>query len=370
MLASNIYRLYTSLNFSASKAVSYDQFVLWTAATNSLSDTVVVLDLLKSDSKQKYVWSVFNNWNVQDWAVYKNLENEEILLFGNRIDNNIYQAFSSGYTDLQTGSSTSTYECSFLTKRFDYGFSPIGLGQPENSRAMISYFSHPDKIKVADLLHVQGYITNGGTLYIDIMYNENGIFTTITKKIDAANDPLVIHAPTTAMAMAMLGIPTLGGSTVNDFNNLAFVNEYVPLPIQIGFKNIQFRFYTTTPGIHMAITGFAYNGRLMDAVHPALVQADSALGNNNTSIPTYTPSGSNLQIIPVKSWVFDYTPTQPVISSNLVYTVPNASQVVVYADGVKVKGNGVDYTFSGGNTITFTSGSQPDKYISLDYLPQ
>ena len=273
LISSNIYRLYKGLNFTLARAVAWNQFVFWSCATNTVSDTVLVLDLLKSTTKGKYVWTRFDNWGVQDWLVYNDSTGEN-LYFGNRVDGNIYQTFAADYVDMEQGSGKIPYACSFTSKRFDYGFSPVQLGQPENSRAMISYFSHPDKIKVADKMHIQGYITTTGTLYIDIMYNENGKFFVLTKSI-SGTDPLVTQATTTALAMVMLGIPMMGSGSIGDLSSLGFINMYIPLPIGIGFTNIQFKFYTSDPGVHWGITGFAYNGILKDAIPPNLIQQDS-----------------------------------------------------------------------------------------------
>jgi len=55
MISADIYRLYSALNFAQSRAVSWNQFVFWSCASNVVSDTVLVLDLLKSDKKGKYV---------------------------------------------------------------------------------------------------------------------------------------------------------------------------------------------------------------------------------------------------------------------------------------------------------------------------
>lgn len=84
----------------------------------------------------------------------------------------------------------------------------------------------------------------------------------------------------------------------------------------------------------------------------------------NESIQTLEDDINNLG-----GWVYDATPTGAVNGSNLVFTIPESSQVVVYADGVRVKGGGVTYTFSGGDTITFVSGLQPMSTLSVDYLP-
>lgn len=70
------------------------------------------------------------------------------------------------------------------------------------------------------------------------------------------------------------------------------------------------------------------------------------------------------------SWVMDATPSGLVNGSNLVFTLPvNASQVVFYADGERVKGAGITYMFDGLKTITFTAGNAPGSTTSVDYLP-
>lgn len=70
-----------------------------------------------------------------------------------------------------------------------------------------------------------------------------------------------------------------------------------------------------------------------------------------------------------EAWVRDYTPPQAVNGANTVFTIPqSASQVVVYADGMRVKGGGLDYTHND-DTITFAADRQPFAALSVDYLP-
>lgn len=270
LIASEIQNLYGILNFENSRAVSWNQFVFWTAATSVVSDTVIVLDLLKTSIEKKPCWTRFNNWGVQDWLIYKD-DSGEKLYFGNRTDGNIYETFTTDYVDLQTTTSQTPYSCSFLTKRYDYGYEMIPLGQNPQSRYSIAYASHPDKLKIADLLHMQGYMSTTGTLYVDIMYDENGRFVTITKQINGTDD-LVYQPKTTAQAMAMLGLPIMEGSIIDDLNTLGFFNLYIPLPIKYGFTNIQFKFYTTDSSMHWGLTGWGYNGILKDAIPAQLVQ--------------------------------------------------------------------------------------------------
>lgn len=69
------------------------------------------------------------------------------------------------------------------------------------------------------------------------------------------------------------------------------------------------------------------------------------------------------------AWVIDYQPPQA-LAGNAVFTIPvPASQIIVYADGQRVKGNGVTYTFSDDDTITFVAGLEPYSSLSVDYLP-
>jgi len=72
-----------------------------------------------------------------------------------------------------------------------------------------------------------------------------------------------------------------------------------------------------------------------------------------------------------ENWQMDVTPTGTVNGSNLVFTLPaDAEQVVVYADGMRVKGAGASYSHTAdSDTITFESGLQPFSTLSVDYLP-
>lgn len=83
-------------------------------------------------------------------------------------------------------------------------------------------------------------------------------------------------------------------------------------------------------------------------------------------------SGDSTQVVlQGEMWQMDITPTGTIDGSNLVFTLPaNAAQVVVYADGLRVKGGGIDYTHTVDTaTITFIGGRQPFGALSVDYLP-
>ena len=84
-----------------------------------------------------------------------------------------------------------------------------------------------------------------------------------------------------------------------------------------------------------------------------------------------TSNDSTQVVLRAENWQMDTTPTGTVNGATVEFTIANdASQAVVYADGMRVKGGGVDYTHvADSDTITFESGSQPYSTISVDYLP-
>jgi hypothetical protein len=91
-------------------------------------------------------------------------------------------------------------------------------------------------------------------------------------------------------------------------------------------------------------------------------------GRRNIRI-SYTGGYSAASININNYWVFNATPTGAVDGSNRVFTLPvNASQVVVYADGVRI--SSANYAFTADtDEITFNAGQQPTSTISVDYLP-
>lgn len=97
---------------------------------------------------------------------------------------------------------------------------------------------------------------------------------------------------------------------------------------------------------------------------------DDLLPIVDVTTPAETKKTTKGNFLKGVKWIHDYTPEEAVNGTNTVFTIPTtASQVIVYADGIRVKGSGETYTFSGGDTITFESGLQPMSSLSIDYLP-
>lgn len=84
---------------------------------------------------------------------------------------------------------------------------------------------------------------------------------------------------------------------------------------------------------------------------------------------TYTAGYSGFNVGITTVWVFNATPSGTVDGTNRTFTLPvNASQVVVYADGVRISSSNYAFT-ADTDTITFNAGYQPVTTISVDYLP-
>lgn len=90
-------------------------------------------------------------------------------------------------------------------------------------------------------------------------------------------------------------------------------------------------------------------------------------GRQNVRI-TYTGGFSGYSIGVNNFWFFNVTPTGTVDGSNGTFTLPeDASQVIVYADGVRLAASNVTFT-EGEAEFTIAEGYEPYTTIAVDYL--
>lgn len=83
---------------------------------------------------------------------------------------------------------------------------------------------------------------------------------------------------------------------------------------------------------------------------------------------TYTGGFSGYSIGVDNFWVFNTTPTGTVNGVNLTFTLPeDASQVIVYADGLREAASNVTFT-AGSASFTLAAGRAPTTTIAIDYL--
>lgn len=221
-----IHNLYQSLNFSTGRSVAFGTKILWACATSNAVDTILVFDTLRQ------YWTRFNNWPVADW-----LGHNSNLYFGSYQDGKIYKCFDNSYTD-----SSNPYTAYAYTKRYDFGTSSMP--------------------KTETRLFVQGYMNSATTLYCDVLFNEQGIQQKITYAIKG-NQQYVVQPITTALGMAMLGLPLMGGSVVDSENQIGLFKVYLALPNRYGFFNIQAKFYSTDAASQWSVTGIGLNPQMV-----------------------------------------------------------------------------------------------------------
>jgi len=93
--------------------------------------------------------------------------------------------------------------------------------------------------------------------------------------------------------------------------------------------------------------------------------------NVGTTVTTAFPVGTGGSIFGIGNtatageWIFNETPVGTINGVNTVFTIPSATQVVVYTDGLRTVQS--DYTIVG-TTLTFNSGRQPFSSLSIDYV--
>lgn len=264
VLSAKIQNLYQDLVFTNSRATTYQTKILWTCATKTAIDTILVYDILKN------YWTRFNNWPAKDW-----LNHSGNLYFGSSSDNKIYKAFDPVQTD--TNQSYLSYT---LTKRFDFGA--------------------PSIPKTLTAVYVQGYMNTSTTLYCDVLFNEYGTLQKVTYKIIGGR-AYVVQPITTALAMAMLGVPLLGSSDITSLSNQAVFKVYLGAPIRYSFFNIQFKFYSNDAAAVWSITGIGFNPRIDETIPSELVIGTAgevqttALQSNVYEIQLESGLGSLLQ---------------------------------------------------------------------------
>ena len=92
-------------------------------------------------------------------------------------------------------------------------------------------------------------------------------------------------------------------------------------------------------------------------------------GKQNIRV-TYTGGYSGYSIGVMNYWTFNIIPTGTVDGSNLTFTLPeDATQVIVYADGIRVLATNYSFT-AGAATFTFVAGQAPYSSIAVDYVPE
>lgn len=240
--------LYRSLNFTNSRTTTFLNKILWSCATNTANDTVLVYDTLRD------YWTRFNNWNVKDWCLHNSQ-----LLFGSRIDGNIYMAFDeNNFTDNST-----PYEAYLVSKQYDFG--------------------EPSLPKTETFVYVQGSISATTTLFFDISLAQGDNIKTTTYQV-LGNGDFVSSVLPEALAMVMLGLPMEGMGSTLDLDNKGIYRVYLPVPIRDGFYSLELKAYSHTAGDYWSLTGVGFNPELVKQVPSGMVGESIGVETLNTQV--------------------------------------------------------------------------------------
>ncbi len=212
-----------SLDFSDSRVATFDQKMLWTATSAITGDVIVVWDLLRK------IWTRFNNWPVKDW-----LNHNKQLLYGSRIDGNIYKTFTLPKIDHE-----SSFDAYFISKYYD-------MGQPSIPKTMGKLF-------------VSGYITETEELFFDVLFNIKGSLRTVTYKLNGSGK-LVFKSKLQALGMMMMGVFVAGSTEyTTDGEGMGYFTIYLAIPSRYGFYAIGIKPYSSVDGTDWGITGIGFS---------------------------------------------------------------------------------------------------------------
>jgi hypothetical protein len=226
-----------AISYRSCRASSYRQHALWAVSDPNGTGNIEVLvyDMLRQ------AWTRFTGWAVKDWARL----NDRIFYMENG-SGDIYEGFTPSFDD-----NSNPVEVELYTKRFNFG----AMSRP----------------KVNDLLYVQGYITPATELFVDVLFNEGGIFNTQTFKITQdARGVLVSQPLTDALGQATLGSVALGYIRSSQIGDVAFFRTYLGADLSKGYYNIQMRF-RSNKAAWWAITGIGFNPRINIATDSNMV---------------------------------------------------------------------------------------------------
>ena len=329
------------LDFTNTKTVAFDQKIFFSCTNNTLADTVLVFDLLRSKVRKGlyeydsvYVWTKFNNWPVKDWLIH----NDE-LYFGSRVDNKVYRCLTDAKIDGQT-----PYEARALTKAFDFG---QGAMPKTMGRMFVSGYISPQENLMFDLT----LITGNGIINLPYQLSGNGNFT-------------VLSIPK-ALAMSVLGDFDYGMEMFDAVTGI--FRAYLAIPARYGFYTIQMGVHSSVNGTDWGLTGIGFEP-WQEVRYPAAMEM-GVIGDTGTSVTIAQQfvSGGSSASSPVLIHFVDNEVPAGSGASFTISVAPNPlSSLMLTRDGELQEAGGVDYTLSG-NVITLNTALVSGEKLLASY---
>lgn len=234
-LSSRIFNYVNDLNFDNARVAYADQKIFWACSTGTVNNIILVYDLIRQ------AWTKFDSWNAKDI-----FSKSDVFYYLSRIDGKIYQGLV-GQNDVDT-----PFLSYFYTKRYNFG--------------------KPSVPKTADVVYIEGYMTDATEFFVDVIYNELGRLATRTYQINVDTDGLFFAPlPVSSLGLFPMGLLPLGLIPVSQIGSTGIFRGYLSIPNQYGFYNIQLKFYSLSASARWAITGYSVAPNINSAI-PSLMK--------------------------------------------------------------------------------------------------
>ena len=294
-------------SFTTSRGTFFNNKLIWTAKNPAIQDTMFVYDTIRN------AWTKFDSWNPIDMAVLGN----NTFLFLSSIDGNLYQGFT-GYTD-----NSNQYITSYTTKLHNLGRSALP--------------------KTMDAIYVEGYMTQGTTIYADVLFNERGLLFSQTYTMKVNNQGFIFtNENIDALGMLPINQGILDSLTPSQIQSFGFFRTYLSVPNSYGLYAVQVTFRTKDPNCVWFMTGYAFNPKYIDIV-PATMRLDANATINISQ--NFLGNGGSVTIPSTGQTLKVETPSGVIDGANVTFTATHTPLYVVLNGSVLFENDG--YTLSG-----------------------
>lgn len=162
-ISANIQPTVDILDFSEMSGVVFGQYAYFAckqSPDSSFNDLVLVVNHLKETWDSPWV-----NFNVRDWAVYKT-DGKESLFYGDSVTSNVWKFTWTGANDYRYAT-----PAIWTTKAYNFG--------------------SPESLKELDGVFVEGYISQGTELTVNLLLDNGGFTQTLETTISGTNTDIL-----------------------------------------------------------------------------------------------------------------------------------------------------------------------------------
>lgn len=206
------------------------QLIYLCSSIPGVNDLVLIYDFVFN------AWVLWDNLNAVD---VKEVDGDLHFLCND--DGGLYFYDNTSYQDARSGQAVG-YTTELYSKRFDWQ-------QPANP-------------KQQSMAMLQGYITANTTLFVDVLFNENGNLALTTYQI-SGEGVYVQQIPVYTPGRISLGQNPIGGAQMG---TIGVFRVYLDLLKSIGAHVVQFRLYSVNPGDQWGITGLSVNPEINEQI--------------------------------------------------------------------------------------------------------